>query len=714
MSYYEHISESYARSIGATTTTESVLPALRSDIVVRRLVQKDEVNFVVKDPLIQAYYKFSPDEWDIISLFDGNRTAEQIVEEYSQHHPFHYIDEELVLGHRQALKEMDLLNLPAIEKSLQFMERMKEQRKNMAEKSKFKNLFEMTFSAWDPDDAFNKVIPYLRFLYTKEFFIISFIAILMMTVVNVIKWEEFKQGTYAMYSFTDKSLWEILVFVFLMTVTGTIHELGHGLTLKHFGGEVRAVGFLLFYLTPAFYCDVSDSYLLQSRKERLWVTFAGTYCELVLCSIATFVWYFAVPGTLIYDLAFQVILFTGISSFLINMNPLVKLDGYYALMDWLELPELREESFEYLSRSIKKLFGVQVEEMQGITRRKRRIYFLYGFFAILYTLLVYVFIVFWLRNIYLNSFKGFGYVLLTGTLYFLFRKELRQGFGFFRFVYLDKKEVLMKRLKNVYFAGAILLLVLLITIPKTEMKVSGSCVVQPAEQTEIRTEVDGFVRSVNVRENQMVTAGQELALLQNAELSEDEFRSASALASLDRNLQIAQMEGDPSSYQTKMRMKKELAVKNSELQRKQHQLSLRTPIRGKIATPRVEENNGKFLQRGEVFCKVIATDRVKIEIPVREYYASDLKKGQKVKLKLDAYPTSTFEGTVDRISPAISQRIEALEGTYTEFLAVAIIANADGKLIPGMRGDAKIFAGEYSIAGRILRELNRWIQSRFW
>jgi len=714
MSYYEHISESYARSIGAVTGTETIMPRLRPDIVVRRMAQKDEVYFVIKDPLIPAYYKFSPDEWDIISLFDGTRTAEQIVEEFSHHHPNEYIDEELVLGHRQALKEMDLLNLPAIEKSLQFMERMKEQRKNMAEKSKFKNLFEITFSAWDPDDAFKKVIPYLRFLYTKEFFIISFIAIMMMTVVNVIKWEEFKQGTYAMYTFTDKSLWEILVFIFLMTVTGTIHELGHGLTLKHFGGEVRAVGFLLFYLTPAFYCDVSDSYLLQSRKERLWVTFAGTYCELVLCSIATFVWYFAVPGTLIYDLAFQVILFTGISSFLINMNPLVKLDGYYALMDWLELPEMREESFEYLSRNIKKLFGVQVEDMPGITRRKKRIYFLYGFFAILYTLMMYVIIVFWLRNIYLESFKTFGYVLLTGTLYFLFRKELRQGFGFFRFVYLDKKEVLMKRLKNVYVGAAMLLLLVLITIPKTHMKVSGSCVVQPVEQTEIRTEVDGFVRAVHVHENQIVTSGQELALLQNAELSQDQFRSASALASLDRNLQIAQIEGDAASYQTKVRMRQELAFKDSELERKKQKLTLRTPINGEIATPLVEENVGKYLERGEVFCKVIAIDRVKIEIPVREYYTSDLKKGQKVKLKLDAYPTSTFEGTLERISPAISQRVEALEGTYTEFLAVAIIPNPDGKLIPGMRGDAKIFAGEYSIAGRILRELNRWIQSRIW
>lgn len=715
MSYYEHISESYGRSIGAVVgSRESIMPALRPDIVVRRLAQKDELHFIIKDPLIQAYYKFSPEEWDIISLFDGTRTAEQTAEEYNRLHPSEYIDEETVLGHRQVLKEMDLLNLQAIEKSLQFMERMKEQRKNLAEKSKFKNLFEMTFSAWDPDESFNKVIPYLRFLYTKQFFIVSFIAILMMAAVNVIKWEEFKQGTIALYTFTDKSLWEILVFIILMTVTGTIHELGHGLTLKHFGGEVRAVGFLLFYLTPAFYCDVSDSYLLTSRKERLWVTFAGVYSELVLCSIATFVWYFAVPGTLIYHFAFQVILFTGVSSFLINMNPLIKLDGYYAIMDWLEIPELREESFDYLGRKIRSLFGLKVEEMEGMTRRKRRIYWIYGILAILYTVTLYILIVFWLRNVYLETFRGFGYVLLAGTVYILFRKEIREGFNFLRFAYLDKKEILMKKTKTKYAGIAIGLLLLLITIPKTHMKVSGPCEVQPLEQTEIRSEVDGFIRKVAVRENETVSAGQELALLENPELSQNAYRAVSGLAMLNRNLQIAQREADTSAYQMNLRMSREMAAQNSELERKLRHLILRSPIRGKIATPRVEEKNGKFLERGGIFCKVIAVDRVKIEIPVREYYVPDLQKGQKVKLKLDAYPTSTFEGAVERVSPAISHRVEALEGTYTEFLATAIIPNPDGKLLPGMRGDAKILAAEYSVAGRILRELRRWIQSRIW
>ena len=713
MTYYEHLSESPTRKLGSAAP-DAIMPALRPDVVVRRLAQKDEVYYVIKDPLIQAYYKFTPDEWEIIAFFDGTRTIDQIVEEYNNKNSNEVINDETVISYRQSLKEMDLLTLPAMEKSLQFMERIKEQRKNRADTSKFKNLFEITFSAWDPDESFNKVIPYLRFLYTKPFFIISFTAILMMAAVNILKWEEFKQGTIQLYTFTDKSLWEILVFLILMTATGTLHEIGHGMTLKNFGGEVRQMGLLLFYLTPAFYCDVSDSYLLTKRKERLWVTFAGVYSELVLCSIATFVWFFAVPGTLIYDFAFQVILFTGVSSFLINMNPLIKLDGYYALMDTLEIPELREESFAHITRRIKKLFGLKVEELEGLTRRKRRIYWAYGIGAILYTVTLYVLIVFWLRNVYLETFRGFGYVLLAGTVYFLFRKEIRGGYNFLRFVYLDKKEMLLKKLKNKSTAVVIIALLLLATIPKTHMKVSGPFEVQPVQQNEIRAEVDGFIRKVLVRENDSVSAGQELAVMENPQLLQDSSRLLSELSTIDRNLKIAEIDGNTSEYQKSLRLKREMIAQNAEIQRKLSHLSLRSPIPAQVATSRVEEKYGEFLKRGDVFCKMIAVDRVKIEIPVREYYVPDLKKGQTVKLKLEAYPTETFEGKLEQVSPAIRKRVEALEGTYTQFLATAIIQNPEGKLLPGMRGDAKILAERYSVAGRIFRELRRWIQSRIW
>jgi putative peptide zinc metalloprotease protein len=715
MSYYESPSDLYGKSFGFGPPEEGRLFKLRGDLVVRQQTHKKEVFYIVKDPVARSYYKFVPSEWDLYVLFDGQRTPEQIVDEYNKKYPFEGIDEELLDSYRANLKEMELIELGSSEKNLMLMERIRSQRKMRAEGTgKWSNLFYVTFSAWDPDRIFNRIVPYLRFFWTKTFLVVSLIAIFLMLIVNIIKWDEFAHGTIALYSFTNKSLWELLVFIFLMTVTGALHEIGHGLTLKNFGGEVHQVGILLFYLTPAFYCDVSDSYVLN-RKDRLWVTFAGTYTELVLCSIATFVWFFAVPGTLLYDFAFQVILFSGISSFFINMNPLVKLDGYYALMDTLEIPDLREEAFGFLGRWFKRnIFRLQTEEPEDTTRRKRRIFVIYGSLAILYTLLVYLLLLTWVRNIYLNTFGQFGYFLLAGTIYYFFRKQIRKGAGFLKFVYLDKKELLKNRKVAFYSAAGLVFLGLLLFIPQTHSKISNSFVIQPIKQTDVRCETDGFVAQVFVQQNARVRSGQVLAKLNNPELEQAASRVAGELEIMDRQLSRLQTSQEPAAYQMKFRAREQMLQQSSELQQKLKKLLLLSPIAGKVITPDLQEKLGTYAPKGTLFCKIFDVHQVLVEIPVREYDINDVQVGQRVLLKVNAYPTETFEGTVKAVSPAIVERVEALEGTYTRIKVTVIIENPEGKLVPGMEGDARILAQEYSLAHRMTRELVRWIESRIW
>ncbi len=72
---------------------------------------------------------------------------------------------------------------------------------------------------------------------------------------------------------------------------------------------------------------------------------AGIYIEAILCTIATALWVATYPDTLLHELAYKTMLFTGVSTVFFNINPLVKIDGYYALCSLIEIPELREESF---------------------------------------------------------------------------------------------------------------------------------------------------------------------------------------------------------------------------------------------------------------------------------------------------------------------------------------------------------------------------------
>ena len=137
-------------------------------------------------------------------------------------------------------------------------------------------------------------------------------------------------------------------------VVTLLHECAHGLTCKHYGGEVHEIGFLLLFLMPCFYCNVSDAWLFRERSKRLWVTFAGGYFELFLWSLAVFAWRLTAPGTLVNYLAFVVLSVCGVQT-LFNFNPLLKLDGYYLLSDWLEVPNLHQRGHDYFKEHVRRL-----------------------------------------------------------------------------------------------------------------------------------------------------------------------------------------------------------------------------------------------------------------------------------------------------------------------------------------------------------------------
>src|SRR5262249_7633883 len=134
---------------------DSSPPRLRSDLIIRQMVHKSEVYYVVKDPIVQAYYKLSPVEWDLLSLFDGTRETDQIIDRFNEKHPFEIIDEDSFESYKNYFKQMDVLVIPTAEKSLMLMQKIRAQRKIRAAGDD-NSLFYMSFSAWDPDRYFNR------------------------------------------------------------------------------------------------------------------------------------------------------------------------------------------------------------------------------------------------------------------------------------------------------------------------------------------------------------------------------------------------------------------------------------------------------------------------------------------------------------------------------------------------------------------------------
>src|SRR5262249_48647332 len=99
------------------------------------------------------------------------------------------------------------------------------------------------------------------------------------------------------------------------------------------------------FFAPCFYCNVSDAWLFRERRKRIAVMLAGVGCDLVVWAAAVLVWRVAEPGTSIHRLAFLALSISGLGT-LLNLNPLIKFDGYYLLSDWVEVPNLRARSLE--------------------------------------------------------------------------------------------------------------------------------------------------------------------------------------------------------------------------------------------------------------------------------------------------------------------------------------------------------------------------------
>jgi putative peptide zinc metalloprotease protein len=345
-------------------------PKLRADLRISEQIVAGEKSIVVKIPETGSYNRYGAFEYELLTMCNGERTPAEIAAAMTDLNPERPLEEAEVLGFLDGI-EPEMWERSVGEKNLAILEKIRDERKTRVNSS---SLMYITFKAWDPDKTLARLDPYLSWMYTRGFVIFSLVLFGLGALIWAADYSRISEDTLGFYNFTHKSTADIWIFWILLLVTGGIHEFGHGLTCKHFGGEVHQMGFMLIYLTPAFYTDTTDVYMFSRAAPRQWTIFAGIWIELVLCGLATIVWYFSLPGTWVSSFSYNVLLFTGISGAFLNLNPLIKADGYYALSQYLEMESLREDSFAYLWAFLRHYVLRQDVELPPATRRRQRIF----------------------------------------------------------------------------------------------------------------------------------------------------------------------------------------------------------------------------------------------------------------------------------------------------------------------------------------------------
>ena len=220
----------------------------------------------------------------------------------------------------------------------------------------------------------------------------------------------------------------LLILWTAIALSKLIHEFAHAYTAKHYGIRVpeMGVGILMFF--PVLYSNVTDVWQLGDRRQRMAIAGAGIIAEAVIAILATFVWTFTKPG-IVNSLAFYMMAMSFVSTLLFNGNPLMKFDGYFVLVDYMQLPNLWAKSMKYVKHLwMENVLGLTNYPDPSNTDRERKIFGVYGFSLFAYRIFLYTGIV---VNVYYRFDKLLGIIL--GIVAFFFSLLSRSTLGPKRF-----------------------------------------------------------------------------------------------------------------------------------------------------------------------------------------------------------------------------------------------------------------------------------------
>lgn len=268
---------------------------------------------------------------------------------------------------------------------------------------------------------------------------------------------------------------------------------------------------------------------------------------------------------------------------------------------------------------------------------------------------------------------------------------------------------LPRRRKQVYVSAAVIVLAA-VTLIRWPFRVPAhQAAIRAFPLTEVRSLVPGVIERVLVREGETVTQGAPIAKLRNTTLEAIRASRAAEALTADRTAALAASRGDAAEERQQRSRLASLRSEIALLDRDIDALTVRAPSAGVVLSPRTEEKTGLRLEAGQPVVTIGRTDTVTVEFTIDQHDLSYVRVGQSVRLRLDALPDRSFDGTLSFLGELPTDSSEV-----ARFPARAVVVNSDGWLRTGMSAQARVLTQPMSILGRLTRGPLRWIRLTWW
>jgi putative peptide zinc metalloprotease protein len=721
---------------------------MRPDLTAQQQRYQGQIYWVIKEPVGLHYFRFQEEEYAILKMLDGETSLDEIKVEFENLFPPQKITVE-ELGNFVGTLHRNGLVIAHVAGQGEQLRKRRGEKKRREFMGAMTNILALRFKGIDPDRLLNWLYPKVRWFYSVPARIVCAILALSALLLVLVQFDNFHTKLPTFHQFFEAKNWIYLGVT--LAITKVIHEFGHGLTCKHFGGECHEMGVMFLVLTPCLYCNVSDSWMLPNKWHRAWIGAAGMYVEIVIASICTFLWWFSEPG-LLHQLCLSTMFVCSVSTVMFNANPLLRYDGYYILADLTEIPNLRQKASSILNRKLGAwCLGLEEPDDPFLPQRNQMFFALYTIAAAVYRWLILFGILWFLYKLFEPyGLKVISQVLATFSVVSLVAMPL---WNVGKFFYVPGRLDKVKR-KNVNITlGILLAAALFVLFCPLPYHVLCTLEIKPRDADRVHVVVGGVLEEITVKPGQEVKTGAVLGRLRNTELSLDIADIEGRIAQQEARWRTLHNEQfvlqNEAAGQQLPEVEKSLAALREQLAEKEQdraRLQFVAPADGVVlpppATPRPPdrgtgelakwsgsplepENLGAYLTPPALYCQIGNPHKWEAQLAVDQDDIEFIRENQPVAIKLDELPNQTFHTEIAEIGPELKvtpRQLSSKSGgelmsksdetgmerpINTSYQARAAIDDPDAMLVEGLRGTAKISADWQPIGKRVWRYLVR-------
>lgn len=618
-------------------------PRLRPHISFHRHIYRGQRWYVLRDESSARSQRFTPEALSIIHMIDGNLDIQAIYDKTQNALAERAPNQDEFIRLLTKLHSNDLVIFDNSINTAELLERQ-------SRYSYFKKIarwwspLSLRFPLYDPDKLLERIVPFSKFLFTPTGFIIWLMIIIAATVVGIVNVDQLSNNISDAVLAPDN----LIVLLLVYPIVKLLHETGHALAIKVWGGEVHEIGIMLLILIPVPYVEASAANAFPRKQQRFIVDAAGIFVELFLAALALAVWLNVEPG-IVRSIAFNVMLIGSISTLFFNGNPLLRFDGYYMMSDWLEIPNLAKRSTRYIGYLIHKyIFRIESNTSPVTAQGESGWFLFYGLAAFFYRMFIAATIILFIAGQYFFV----GVALAVWAIFTMLVQPLLKQIRYL----LTSNIIAENRSRAVTISAGIVSLVFLILmyVPVPSWTNAQGIVWMP-ETSHIRPKANGFIDKVVVSTGSSVKQGDVL------------FETIDPLVVAEKRLQKYRLKELQARYTAVSNIdqieaqliKEQIAFVSAQLTRTRERmasLSIRSSVNGQVIIPHVDDLVGRYVQQGKTMAYVVDYPINTIRVAVTQDDIGKLRGGiNQISLRFVDRLENIYQASLSREVPAASE-----------------------------------------------------------